>query len=735
MSLPPELRVLCIQLSSTPTTDLPRLTPALLRYVLRCQIPLSSPAGNAAKADASASSVLVHKLKTQLTTFLNGKSQEGRFVAAVLIKAVVEVGGWEVLRGSESWVRGLLSLLGKPDSAASKEMAIIALTKIYCMTHQYPTLIREITTPTLPTFVTSCFNLISNSGSKVMDGTTSLAQTVFQSFTMLLPRHTTIFRPFASQIRLVAKPFVAPTMSDGLLVSPSLKESARRLTVVLHQTVAKNAGGEEWNKAVRGLVRDTHVTADNVFRAVVEDWESTAGYASEPIDVNQELAGGGRDADDLPRWTGVAAGVERLTGLLEMLAEYFRSETSTPVVISLGSIVDVVVRMLSIAMPSSDSSSRQGSARLHPAIDRDEKDGLWCGMPQIYVAALQLVDVIAERLQESFMPLAQGIYDQLVWVYPFGKSTPEFRLVTYTVVAKVLLHIGQSFDRAQVGKLGSIIRSGCRDLQPVDPSIHSDGIVEDAGKKSRGHHANQNADTFLQNKQNNVELQLDETDLVVASRDLLPLLLSHIPQQYLDISLRSSIERTAILSHHKDAMLASILNPFVGKNGKALATVLPHLTRDFGSDPVVEMLLRPRMPLLPSSGARLPTNEALHEESEDEDMGYQPELETLHETSENTNTPFHEQSDSIHPGLGPSAEVARDEAAATPQINFGFPSSSKSFSTSTPPTTTVPAALERTVNHPAAPQSAVEDTRMHSDDDSSDDESVHLTMELDTDSE
>jgi pre-rRNA-processing protein RIX1 len=112
MSLPPELRILCLQLSSTPTTDLPRLTPSLLRYVLRCQAPLSNLAGNAAQADASASSVLVHKLKTQLTTLLNGKSQEGRFAAVVLIKAVVDVGGWEVLRGSEAWVRGLLSLLG-----------------------------------------------------------------------------------------------------------------------------------------------------------------------------------------------------------------------------------------------------------------------------------------------------------------------------------------------------------------------------------------------------------------------------------------------------------------------------------------------------------------------------------------------------------------------------------------------------------------------------------------------
>lgn len=114
MSLPPELRVLCFQLSTTPPSDLPRLTPTLLCHVSRSHVPLSSPVGNASKADTSASSVQVqvHKLKTQLSKLLNGKSPEGRFTAVVLIKAVVEAGGWEVLRGSEPWVRGLLSILG-----------------------------------------------------------------------------------------------------------------------------------------------------------------------------------------------------------------------------------------------------------------------------------------------------------------------------------------------------------------------------------------------------------------------------------------------------------------------------------------------------------------------------------------------------------------------------------------------------------------------------------------------
>ena len=103
MSLPPELRVLCLQLSSTSIEELPRLTPTLLRHVLRCSGPLSSPESTAG---------LVHKLKTRLSTLLNGKSPEGRFTAVVLIKGVIEVGGWETLRGSADWVQGLLAILG-----------------------------------------------------------------------------------------------------------------------------------------------------------------------------------------------------------------------------------------------------------------------------------------------------------------------------------------------------------------------------------------------------------------------------------------------------------------------------------------------------------------------------------------------------------------------------------------------------------------------------------------------
>jgi len=112
MSLPPELRVLCHLLTNTPTNSLLLVTPLLLRNAESCSGALST--GEApSKTNGSESSVLVHKLKTKISTLLNGKALEGKFTAVCLIKTIVEVGGWEVLREVESrrWVGGILAIL------------------------------------------------------------------------------------------------------------------------------------------------------------------------------------------------------------------------------------------------------------------------------------------------------------------------------------------------------------------------------------------------------------------------------------------------------------------------------------------------------------------------------------------------------------------------------------------------------------------------------------------------
>ena len=50
------------------------------------------------------------------------------------------------------------------------------------------------------------------------------------------------------------------------------------------------------------------------------------------------------------------------------------------------------------------------------------------------------------------------------------------------------------------------------------------------------------------------------------------------------------------------------------------ASVLPHLTREFHNHDIVEILLRRRMPLVPSTGTHLASEEGAGEEDADEDM-------------------------------------------------------------------------------------------------------------------
>lgn len=556
---------------------------------------------------------------------------------------------------------------------------------------------------------------------------------------MLVPRHTSIFRPFASQIRLVIRRYVAPTSSDETFVPLSVKESARRLHVVLHQTAAKNTGAEEWSKAVREFVKETHATADQVFRAVIEDWESNAGYSSAPVDVNRDLSGGGNAAEALPSWSGIFAGIERLVGLLEILAVYLKEETSAPVALPIGSLMDILNRMLSIGIPSLMSKTG-ASARLHPAIDREERDALCASLPQVYVAALQLIRSMSERLEGSFLSIAQAVFDQLVWIFSFGRHDHEFRSTTYENTAIVLMHIGQSLSRNQVGKCYDILRSCCKDLEVLDLSLVNDATS--LSTKSRIH----NADTFLRHIPDTAQSNTDQgTTLTHYARQLLCLSLSHLPQQYIDISMRSMVERTAILSHDKNAMLASVLNPFVGKNGKTLASILPHLTREYGNDATVEILLRPRMPLLPSATRLLNDAAELEDIDNDEDMLPPIDGTSVQQDLDNEVT-NRAVASTLNLSAGPSREAPTTFSSNAPSsTGFGFGAlptslskfpvqSSKSILRHSQQASTDVEMGEALDNEPKASEPKVNNGGTE-EEESSSDESVHLTMQLDTDSD
>ncbi|CAK7230163.1 hypothetical protein SCUCBS95973_007479 [Sporothrix curviconia] len=620
MSLPPDLRVLSRKLAATSPVDLPTLYPVLVGHILRCGESLSASSEQQGKGSASEASVQVHKLKTQINALLLGKTPQGRFAGTVLAKAVVDVGGWESLRTAEPWVRGLLSLLQKPDPVASKELAVVALTRIYTQLQAYPTLVREIATPTVPTFATACLQLIKPASPgqppKVPMG---VVETVARALSALVPLYPTTLRPFANQIRTAIRAYVAPTASDALVVPPSLRRSARQLLILLHYTAAKNGNSEEWAKLVNGLVRDAHATADQVFRAIRESRDPGAGFAPPaPVSSEGEPAGGGDGVDELPAWIGLASGAQRLNGILETLAQVFRSPTKLPVAVPLGILSGLVSRISVVFAPLSSAQEREFTSLINPSIGRDERDELWSVLPGLHAACLGLLTSMVKRLGANTVPVASEMLEDAVRMFAANRHIPRVRSVTYVFVKNILPLIGPSLTRIAVDSLVNVLRSCCQDILEAHGFLQQekkeDGKPAQSGAKggaggsasARGKMGVANADLFLKAGGANSNGAASSNGAgagaarsktarlgaahLRAAENLLVAILSYVPQEHVKKADRTLLDRTAILSANKGAMVSSVLQPYVDQSGRYFANTIPFLARAYPHDVSMEIL-------------------------------------------------------------------------------------------------------------------------------------------------
>ena len=104
------LRAITFRLNDTRVPALPQIVSHLAAGLLDCSDILSQPVGSG--KEKSETGVLVHKLKTRVSSLLQDRTIEGRWTAVVLVKTIIELGGWEILRTSEPWVRSLIGILG-----------------------------------------------------------------------------------------------------------------------------------------------------------------------------------------------------------------------------------------------------------------------------------------------------------------------------------------------------------------------------------------------------------------------------------------------------------------------------------------------------------------------------------------------------------------------------------------------------------------------------------------------
>lgn len=674
------LRALSYRISSTATAQFPQHVPAIAASLSNCRTLLSSTQTSNAKSSSEAS-VAVHKFRTLLSTLLQDRTVQGRWSAIVLIKATIEVGGWETLQKGLPWVRGLLSILSKPDPPTSKKLCLITLTRIFMLTREYPTLIREITTPSLPAFVQAGLQIA------VLRAPPSLLLTILECFSELLPRHPTIFRPHLKILRPLLCRLVAPTPSSGLsadqpqdAISTEISDAARRLLVQLPCCAPKGASSEEWENAIRTAIGGVHRVADRVFRAVLEDWQSTVREA--PAN-GHTLDGEVQDLEDdylsLPPWSGIFAGSERLVGLIQLVKQYLDSPTANAVTFKVGVVMDLITRILSLTIPSSGSKSFQNTVRVNNQVSKEERENLWLVLPAVHVAAIELLLSMAHRLQASTLAIDTLVLDQLVWVSGSEKDNAQVRTACYKAIAALLERSGVTLPKSSVDSLVPLIRACCEDLLPSEsaPAVVKDTPGQAKSKGNSQPQGSANADSFLGSKAVN-DPMASFSGLRDAAHVLLPVLLSDVRAQYFSDSLRARLDRTAVLIQHKEAMLASVLNPPPSKKfGKPAASILPLMARSFQGDHDIEGMMRPRMPVIrlgnqdsELDGVVEEEDEAEVEEDEDADVEAEAqaeesfvgqELDTMLKTAGETDVVMRDSPTAA----GNSATAAAEENAPT----------------------------------------------------------------------
>lgn len=598
------LRAINFRLSNTPSTRLQYHVPQICQFLTGSKTLLAANEGSRSKT-SSEHAVLVHRLKTRLSSLLQDRSIEGRWAAIVLVKAAIEAGGYQMLRDCGAWVRALISILNKQDPLSSKKFCIIALTRIFMLTKDFPTLTREVTTPSLPPFITACLNYfrVKDIGWTIQQNSVQrvLLEPVLESFSQLIPRHPTIFRPFASQLRTILLQVIGHNSqeSDSSVryrcpTTASCRKLAQRVFVQLHSCAPKPDWSEEWDTSFKAVVTTIHETANEIFRAVVESWQSSAGV-NPPISLKENIGNepSRTQPDTLgnPGWRGLSAGVEVMIQLLGLLHQYVATSTSTPVLLRTGLVVDLLTRMFLVTVPRAEENSHWQALELYnKQVSKQEREELFALLPRIHVAAIEVLLGLVHRLGSASIPLCEQFLGQLIWVLEAEQNDLFLRASSYSGLIEILKIVGPSIDFSS-NQLEVVVEYCSKDV------VISDSIMmENKGQKTRNQKTNGkvgtvNPDMVLDSASVSTTASTTYNVLQDTARQLLSTILSKVPADQVSQVVREKLDRAAVYSADANSMTASVLNP-----PPLGSSILPIMARLHSDKNELEAILRPRMP-------------------------------------------------------------------------------------------------------------------------------------------
>lgn len=611
------LRSAVHRLTVTPVEELPRISSFLASSLANHDLEKLF-----LDSKENASIVTGHRLKTRVTSLLQDRNPSGRISAVILIKTLIDNGGPQLLASSAPWARGLLSCLNKSDTAEVKKLYVTTITRLFILTQDQPALVREITTPLLPTLISACLNLIRPTTiNTTEDKSTSVASplldTVLQCWLRLLPHHPTVFRPFVSRVRAICLSLLSE--DDSTETSIAL---GTELLCSLISCAPKAALVQEWTQNSVSLIQSIHDTSNQVFRSVSEEYQSNdptlltsltkRDFSDPPEQSNTDKLG-------LGEWVGITSGCIRLSRLLAWLRCLISTPTAHAVPVRLGTIIDAISRLMELTVAESKA---QGGNRLRfqTEASREEREEVLLNLPGLHTSCLGLLQTAVLTYGQAMLPLYEIIINQMLELTGTMTFHIKVREASYDLVRAILEMMSPEHLHLDRKGFSNLINCCCRDLKSGHPEF-SDETTDPVKEIALSATATKGKAPSFLNKR---------TPVYQAAWNLLPVALGSTASMLLSRQVRIEADRLSILLNHREAMLASVMNPVLSKHGKATnASILPFLARSGLKLSAVDALLRPRFPVKPIQAFESSsTNQSTGDNLTSEDMGSKEEADS-----------------------------------------------------------------------------------------------------------
>ena len=527
-----------------------------------------------------------------------------QWIAVHLIKYTVELGGVRDIQTLAIWVKGMLGLVASTNIPTTTiKTSLAAITHIFMRSKDDQRLVRELVTPLLPSFISICVDILNTdvstgNRSNQNASSTSYHEQVLQCFSVIVPEYSTMFRPSRERLHGILVRMVAPpityktTCSNDRSFPPKVCNAARTLYVKLHYLATKTEISKEWQRML-----------DNVMDAISVTMEKLSTY----LDADSNLKNNERwrsnsnsqkqksNALSTADWNDSHEGSIRLTGLLCLLQEFFRNATWSTVEVRLGNVVSLIRRVFILILSLEKPRKRQA----------DEMSRLRLGFTDwIQAAALQVLIAVLDRFNKAAVSICAEVLSIILLAFKAGLSQYSNRSKAYALLQRVVTIIGPAMTKAEISSARDIIQSCCEDnmyarqtLQENTPLVSNQmGKNTSTLKVTNQPHRLKGLPCFYD------EFYPSETSpLQQTAQCLLVALLRHLSPDATPTDLRSMVERTAVLTGSKEAMLASTLNrPSENYAGgrKSGSSLVPFLARMYPNSLETEGLVRPRMPVL-----------------------------------------------------------------------------------------------------------------------------------------